>query len=107
MSDFPRTFVAGRLSIVIPTLVIIALILAGFAGWGPGGSLRAAATEPAIHWATGHEPHGRGNAALRRERSRERHRKHREERRKEKRERHAKRHGHHGHHRHDPKGHSR
>lgn len=96
MSDLPRTFVAGRLSIVIPTLVIVALLLAGLAGWGPGGSLRAAATVPAIHWVTGHEPHGNGHAALLRKRRQERHRKHQEERRKKKHKRHAKRHRHHG-----------
>jgi ABC-type microcin C transport system permease subunit YejB len=93
MSDLPRTYVAGRLLIVVPTLLIVVLICAGFAGWGPGGPLRAAATEPAIQWVTGHEPHGDGQAALRRRRRQEHHRRQQAERRKKKHERHAKHHG--------------
>ena len=35
----PYTYLAARLVIVVPTLLIIAFICGGFAGWGPGHEL--------------------------------------------------------------------
>jgi hypothetical protein len=100
MSDLPRTFVAGRLAIVVPTLAIVVLAGAGLAGWGPGGPLRAAATEPALHWVTGRETdreraqehreaRRRQRWLMRREESRRHHHKRQAKRRRAHRKRHS------------------
>jgi hypothetical protein len=97
MSDLPRSYVTGRLLIVVPALAIIVLACAGFAGWGPGGALRATATEPAIHWVTGQtdRDQAKRREAVRRKRREERHRKRHAERHKKRHEKKEKRRRHH------------
>lgn len=82
----PYTYIVGRLLIVVPTLLIIIFVCAGFAGWGPGHRLHGAAAVPAAHWVTGKQP-----AHHRRHRRRRHHRHHHHKRHHHG---HSKRHGH-------------
>jgi hypothetical protein len=52
----PYTYIVGRLLVVVPMLLIIVFVGAGFAGWGPGHRLHGAAAVPAAHWVTGSQP---------------------------------------------------
>ena len=46
---FPYTYVAARLILVVSTLLLIAFICLGFAGWGPGHEL-VNSTHRALGW---------------------------------------------------------